>query len=194
MSLSSSEPAVGAVSRRIVTSGDPYFDNRTPEELFDINKFYLTRSETIRTRLWTTLTWLAAVQGGALVFTVEKGGLRTAQEPIILLEQPIMITLLAALSCVFALYMAFVAGSGLKHIDRNFKRANQSLRMLSCLPPKTPEFARNDLAIRFMRAVAVVAFVIELLLVGIGLLGICEWLFGVDISWIQIPKLSGAAA
>jgi hypothetical protein len=55
-------------------------DEQTKARL-DLNKFYQQRIETIRTRLWTTLTWLAAVQGAALVLTIKEAGLRTGAGP-----------------------------------------------------------------------------------------------------------------
>jgi hypothetical protein len=151
-------------------------DEQTKARL-DLNKFYQTRIETIRTRLWTTLTWLAAVQGAALVLTIKEAGLRTGPGPDLVLDQPILIFLLSGLAALLAYYMRQVVKGGVEHIQSNQKLSNIAVGLT---PQSTPESVFN-----VMRRLAGFAIAVECVLGLIGILGILDWA-GVDIPHIRI--------
>lgn len=159
-------------------------DERTRARL-DLNNFFQERIETIRTRLWTALTWLAAVQGAALVLAIKQGGLQTEPGPKLLLDQPILIFLLGFLSALLAYYMRQVHHDGVKHIQSNQELSNIAVE----LTPRSSSESVFDV----MRTLANVALFIESVLTLVGILGILVWL-GADIPLIQITPGTQAAS
>lgn len=93
-------------------------DKQTQVRL-DLNKFYQERIETIRTRLWNSLTWLAAAQGAALVLVIEQGKLSTEPGPELAVGQPILVFALAVLGILLSEYMRRMVKDGIGHIQSN---------------------------------------------------------------------------
>src|SRR5262249_4835776 len=100
------------------------------ERGLELNRGYQARIETIRTRLWTTLTWLAAAQGAVLVLSMKESGLRAASGPELLIDQPMLLVLLPALAIYLACYMRNVAYDGVHHIRRNMQYSTFTLDYL----------------------------------------------------------------
>jgi hypothetical protein len=150
-------------------------DEQTKARL-DLHKFFQTRIETVRTRLWTTLTWLAAVQGAALVL-IKEAGLRTGPGPDLVLDQPILIFLLSGLGALLAYYMRQVVKGGVEHIQSNQKFSNIAVGL-------TPQSSAESV-FNVMRRLAGIAIAVESVLGLIGILGILDWA-GMDIPHIRI--------
>lgn len=151
----------------------------------DANKFYQERIETIRTRLWTTLTWLAAVQGAALVLVIKEGGVSTESGPDLVLDQPILISLLSALAVLLAYYMQQVVKGGVQHIQSNQRLSSISVGL-------TPN-CYSESVFNVMHSLAVIAMFVESLLFLVGILGSLDWL-GVDIQHIRLEAKLPAAS
>jgi hypothetical protein len=104
-------------------------DSEGAKARLEQHNFYQERIETVRARLWTTLTWLAAAQGAVLVLIIKEGGLRTGTGPYLVLDQPILIILLAFLGCALGWYMLHVVNDGLKNIRNNQTLCDVALGM-----------------------------------------------------------------
>lgn len=157
-------------------------DEQTKARL-DMNKFFQERIETIRIRLWTTLTWLAAVQGAALPITIKEGGLRAGTGSELLLGQPILIILLSLLAAMLAYYMRRIADDGVEHI-----RSNQRLSSIAVglVPGCGTESVFN-----VMRRLATVSMLVDVAIALVGVLGLLDWL-GLDIPGLRIaPATEG---
>lgn len=174
----------------------------------DFNKAYQERIDTIRTRLWTTLTWLAAAQGAALVLIVKEGGLRTGPGADLVLAQPVLIFLLSSFGGFLAYYMRQVVNDGVAHIRRNFRYSNIVIEVLvsgitarpvsqtrsiiaaegSPMPAASPESVFGA-----MKLLAWCAIFIDGVLVVIGVLGFLEWLGCWDFPHIRIAAKTPAA-
>jgi hypothetical protein len=140
-------------------------------------QFFQQRIETIRTRLWTTLAWLAAAQGAVLVLTIKTGGLRTRLGPDLVLDQPLLIVVLAGLGFLLAYYMRQVVGDGVGHIQSNQKLSN----IVFGLPPH----CSRETVFAVMGRLADSALVIDGALMIIGILGVLDWL-GLDIPHVRL--------
>jgi len=100
-----------------------------PERALDIYKFHQERIETIRTRLWTILAWLAAAQGVLLGFTVKELKVQfwAAGSDQITIEQPLLTVVLAPFGMFLASYMLRIVDDGSRHIESNWRRADIAL-------------------------------------------------------------------
>jgi hypothetical protein len=88
-------------------------DNRV-----ELYKFHNERTEEIRTRLWTALTWLAGVQGAILALQqqqfVEGVNIKGSLPSFMLAVG------LAVVGFVLAFYMILIVEDGTKHIESNW--------------------------------------------------------------------------
>jgi len=85
-------------------------DNRV-----ELYKFHNERTEEIRTRLWTALTWLAGVQGAILVLQQQQLVVKGVN-----ITEPLPSFMLAVVGFVLALYMMLIVSDGTKHIESNW--------------------------------------------------------------------------
>jgi hypothetical protein len=98
-----------------------------------LNQFYQERIETLRTRLWGTLTWLAAAQAAALSLAIKVGGLRTISGGIAM-QDPVVVVLLALFGIAFAIFMITVIRSGNEHLASNMRSSNFALNLPYIMP------------------------------------------------------------
>jgi len=160
-------------------------DSEGAKARLEQHNFYQERIETIRARLWTTLTWLAAAQGAVLVLIIKEAGLRTGPGAELVLGQPILIILLALLGCALGWFMLHVVNDGLKHIRSNQKLCDVALGMAARKNSREWAFAG-------MRMLALIAFFVDFVLIIIGILGAVE-LGGVDIPYVRLLAETQAA-
>jgi hypothetical protein len=92
-------------------------------------KFYQKRVETIRSRLWTMLVWLAAAQGALLAFVVKEFKTKISGSPNdqITMDQPLLVLVLALFGIALSTYMMHVIDDGAGHIEVNWRRADIAL-------------------------------------------------------------------
>lgn len=97
----------------------------------DVYRFHQERAETIRSRLWTILAWLAAAQGAILAFTVKElsVGVRLSPGVQIAVGQPPLVLALALLGIALSRYMLAIIDDGSRHIESNWRRADLGLGM-----------------------------------------------------------------
>jgi hypothetical protein len=160
-----------------------------------LNQFYQQRIETIRTRLWTTLAWLAVAIGAGLVLSVKEGGVRTSQlegGPVrLMIEQPLLVVMLSVLGAVLALYMRGVVLDGWEHLRSNRRNSNLALG----LPENPGEDAKKGCLARvwsltwlkWMGVLASLALLLEMALTAVGIIGTMVWLGWVGDRFIKIP-------
>ncbi len=100
-------------------------------EALSLYKYHHERVDTIRSRLWTMLTWLAAAQGGLLVFTFEKATIqcRGFGSSMIEIEQPIVVFLLGIFGLFLARYMLVIVREGAIFMETNSRCAALALGM-----------------------------------------------------------------
>jgi hypothetical protein len=92
----------------------------TSESLkIDLYKFHQDRAEKIRSRLWTTLAWMASLQGAILAFMFDKLNFRLAEGFSPTIEQPKMAFTLSVFGVLFAFYMLKIIDNGTAHIESN---------------------------------------------------------------------------
>jgi hypothetical protein len=100
-----------------------------------LNQFYQDRIEKLRTRLWGTLTWLAAAQGAALLLTIKQGGLRAEPVRAFTMEEPLLVLLAACFGLILAFYMLAIIWNGQAHLARNFENSDFALNLPYIAPP-----------------------------------------------------------
>jgi hypothetical protein len=105
-SLTNTSDDIDVLLRNLASS--PPKDNRV-----ELYKFHKERTEEIRTRLWTALTWLAGVQGAILV-------LQQQQLVVEGIEEPLPSFMLAVVGFVLASYMMLIVSDGTYHIESNW--------------------------------------------------------------------------
>jgi hypothetical protein len=98
----------------------------TPERRLGLYQFYQTRIETIRTRLWTMLAWIAAADAGILAFISKELHANFAGIPSVglTLEQPLPTLIIAGFGVVLSTYMLHVIDDGSGHIESNWRRSD----------------------------------------------------------------------
>ena len=90
----------------------------------DLYKFHQDRVEKIRSRLWTTLAWMAALQGALLAFMFDKLNLRLGEGLLPRIEQPKMALILSIFGVLFASYTLKIIDNGTAHIESNWRRSD----------------------------------------------------------------------
>jgi hypothetical protein len=149
----------------------------------DLYKFFQERIESLRARLWTNLAWLAAVQGAALLFIVQEGGLRTGMKSQLLIDQPILVFLLSSLAFIIAYAMLQLIFSGEHHIESNFRKSNIALD--PGYKDKIAGISPERLFLS-MKILSWSAIFVELILMVISIWGVFVWLELCDIPFIKI--------
>jgi hypothetical protein len=157
--------------------GEAYAERR-----LDLYKFHQERVETIRRRLWTTLTWLAAAQGAALIFAVKEGEIRSGRS-IGLIGQPLLVIFVSLFGILLALYMLYVVKDGIKHIKSNWYWSDFAVGLQSGAEhvvsnPAFPAFS-------VMKVLAYMALVVHAVIVFLTIVGGVGWL-GLDFSWLRL--------
>jgi hypothetical protein len=84
----------------------------------DIYKFHQDRVEKIRSRLWTILAWMAALQGALLAFMFDKLELAKFWLTI---QRPEMALVLSTFSILFSSYTLKIINTGTEHIESNWR-------------------------------------------------------------------------
>jgi hypothetical protein len=143
----------------------------------DLYKFYQERVETIRTRLWTTLTWLAAAQGALLVLAFREGQIRPTTGPSLLIGQPILILVLGVLGMILARYTLNVVDDGTDHIQSNWHSSDFALgREPDGRTLCTAQWRKRFPAFAVMKRLGQLALIPTTAMLFIAVAGTIDWL------------------
>jgi hypothetical protein len=91
---------------------------------YDVWKFFESRADQIKMQLWTTSTWLIALQGGLLAFTIGDRLSTVSADGTILPKIPLLVTLVSGLGLALSVLTLAVAMDAARHIRRNWDRAS----------------------------------------------------------------------
>lgn len=137
----------------------------------DLYKFHQDRVEKIRSRLWTTLAWMAALQGALLSFMFEKLNLRLDQWLVPSIEQPKMALVLSIFGALFASYTLKIIDNGTTHIESNWRLSDIAIKKS---PPHEKRRFRQRIRdssfteLQIMGRLFVVVVVVQVVLVAVS--------------------------
>src|SRR4029077_4269425 len=104
--------------------------------------------------------------------------------PDLVLDQPILISLLGGLGFLLAYYMRQVVDGGIEHIQSNQRLSNVAVGLAAQSSPES--------VFAVMRTLACIALLVQGALMIIGILGTLDWL-GVDIPHIRLSAVTKTA-
>jgi hypothetical protein len=159
---------------------DPFNTLLSTDSLkLDLYKFHQDRVEKIRSRLWTTLAWIATLQGAILAFVFDKLNFRLGEGLLPTLEQPKMALVLSIFGVLFAFYMLKIIDNGTGHIEHNWRRSDIAIGK------KPPHKIREDFGERIqdrsftelqvMRRLAIAVIVAQAVLVAVSVWSLVPW-------------------
>lgn len=100
---------------------------------FETWKFFEQRADALKGTLWTTATWLIGLQGGLLAFTISERLMRFGGDGLGLeVTAPLAVCVLSVIGIVLTTLTVFVVADIVKHIRRNWARANAAKGDPSC--------------------------------------------------------------
>jgi hypothetical protein len=144
----------------------------------DLYKFHQDRVEKIRTRLWTTLAWMATLQGAILAFMFDKLNFRLAEGLLPTLEQPKVALVLSIFGVLFASYMLKIIDNGTAHIESNWRRSDIAIGKEP--PHKIRNFRqriqdRSFTELQVMRRLIIAVIVAQAVLVAVSAWSLVPW-------------------
>jgi hypothetical protein len=148
----------------------------------DLYKFHQDRVEKIRSRLWTTLAWMASLQGAILAFMFDKLNFVLAEGIFPTIEQPKMALVLSIFGILFASYMLKIIDNGTAHIESNWRRSDISIGKK---PPHTVrDFKqriqdRSFTELQVMRQLVITVIAAQAVLVAVS-------------AWSLVPRIAPA--
>jgi hypothetical protein len=136
------------------------------ERALNTYQFCQNRIEAIRGRLWTTLSWLATVQGGIMAFVFDKCNIHPTIAGGILhikmnKETSVLALLLAIFGMLLSIYTIKIVNDGIKHMDENMERSDMALNM--ALNPEREKYT-GDTSFKYIKFIAYITFFIQLLI------------------------------
>jgi hypothetical protein len=143
-------------------------DSEVAKATLETHKFYETRIETIRGRIWTTASWLIAGEGAVLLLAFKEGGIRTESGAVLVIGQPLVVLVLATLAVMLGCWANKTVSDGKHHLDSNAWSSNKVL-----------ELDQGGAGQPFLKVISVffvAAVVVALLLLVIGFVGVADWL------------------